>query len=143
MAESLQAQDSGWIFTFDDGTKIKRKQLADLILDKIDQNPNGINCGKVSEIIKMNYGSVMSIIRSLVTAELLVSEKRNRFTYYKTPAKCELTKFFGHDKITQNFTIKNKTSHKAEDFKNVSYGGTKGYEGWSSTMSNTIYEGGE
>jgi len=139
MAEALRAQDKGYIFTFDDGRKISRVDLVNLILDTIGDDK--LNTTQISNKIGMNYQSVFSVIRTLVTSEMLISEKMHRFTSYKKPMKCHLTNFFNHAKVLDNLKVNSSKKHKMEDFPNVSYGGTKGYEGWSNLASNAIYEG--
>lgn len=141
MAEALAAQDSSYIFTFNNGEKIKRKQLAELILEAIGEDKK--HTSQIANEIGMNYQSVFAVIRTLETAEILISEKQNKHNMYKLPTKCGLDQIFNHKKKLDNFKIISKTKHKSEDFPNVSFGGTKGYESFSGTYNNIIYEGGE
>ena len=53
-----------------------------------------------------------------------------------------IIEFFNHKKVLEGLKIKSSKKHKAEDFPNVSFGGKSGYEGYSSNISNPIYEGG-
>mgnify|MGYP000055714729 FL=1 len=141
MAEGLAAQDNEYLFTFDDGRKIKRAKLADLILDTIGDDKK--HTAEIANEIGMNYQSVFAVIRTLVTTELLLSEKMSRNTAYKKPKGCALTDYFNHGKGIKDLKINSSKKYKAEDFPNVSFGGKSGYEQYSSNYSNTIYEGGE
>lgn len=141
MAEGLAQQDNEYLFTFDDGTKIKRAKLADLILDTIGGDKK--HTAEIANEIGMNYQSVFAVIRTLVTSELLISEKMSRNTAYKKPKGCALTDYFNHGKQLSNLKVNSTKKYKAEDFPNVSFGGKSGYENYSSNYSNTIYEGGE
>jgi len=140
MAESLEAQDSSYAFTFDDGRTINRKELAKLILDTIGEGKK--HTAIISSEIGMNYQSVFAVIRTLVTSELLISEKMNKYTAYKQPKPCALANFFNHGGVVDNIKIKDRKKYKAEDFPNNSYGGTKGYESFSGNVCNPVYEGG-
>ena len=140
MAEGLASQDSEYIFTFDDGRTIKRGGLAQLILDTIGSGKK--HTGTISNEIGMNYQSVFAVIRTLVTSDILLSEKQSKHTVYKIPIPCGLDEFFNHKKVLEGLKIKSSKKHKAEDFPNVSFGGKSGYEGYSSNISNPIYEGG-
>tara|TARA_R110000823_G_scaffold241505_1_gene366209 strand:+ start:240 stop:665 length:426 start_codon:yes stop_codon:yes gene_type:complete len=141
MAEALEAQDSTYIFTFNDGRTIRRKQLAQLIIDTIGDGKK--HTGTISSEIGMNYQSVFAVIRTLVTAEIITSERVKKHAVYKLPKPCGLSEFFNHKAALDNMKIKSITKHKAEDFPNVSFGGRSGYENYSSNYINTIYEGGE
>tara|TARA_R110000822_G_scaffold39298_1_gene108046 strand:- start:728 stop:1156 length:429 start_codon:yes stop_codon:yes gene_type:complete len=140
MAEALEAQDSSYIFTFDNGTTIKRRQLAQLIINTIGKEKK--HTGRISKEIGMNYQSVFSVIRTLVTADIIISEKQSKHTVYKLPIPCGLDDVFKHKNALDNVKIKSVTKHKAEDFPNISFGGKSGYENYSPNISNPIYEGG-
>lgn len=140
MAEGLAAQESDYLFTFDDGRKIRRRNLAQLILDSIGEEKK--HTAQIANQIGMNYQSVFAVIRTLVTSEILISEKQHKHTVYKIPTRCGLDEFFNHKKVLEGLEIKSSKKHKAEDFPNVSFGGKSGYEGYSSNISNPIYEGG-
>ncbi len=106
MAEALSAQTSTYIFTFDNGEKIKRKQLADLIIKTIGEDKK--HTSQIANEIGMNYQSVFAVIRTLETAEILISEKHNRHNMYKLPMRCGLDTVFNHKKNLDNFKIKSK-----------------------------------
>lgn len=141
MAEALSAQESTYIFTFNNGEKIKRKQLADLIIKTIGEDKK--HTSDIANEIGMNYQSVFAVIRTLETAEILICEKHNRHNMYKLPMRCGLDAVFNHKKNLEKYKINKRTKHKAEDFPNISYKTKNHYEQYSSKISNTIYEGGE
>lgn len=129
-------------YFFKDGTRIKRWELVNLILDLFENNQRFI-VPEVAEKINIDEKTVTHIIRQLCTRDLLSRQQTNRHTIYYKKVNCPLAQIFYPKEIINNFVVKNKKSYKAEDFKNVSYGGTKGYENFSSKTVNTIYEGGE
>tara|TARA_R110000822_G_scaffold43781_1_gene118010 strand:+ start:175 stop:600 length:426 start_codon:yes stop_codon:yes gene_type:complete len=141
MAEALASQDSSYVFKFEDGRPIKRLQLAKLILDTIGEDKK--HTAQIANEIGMSYQSVFAVIRTLVTGDLLISEKMSKNTAYKKPKRCGLTSYFNHAKVIENLKVNSSKKYKAEDFPNVSFGGKSGYENYSSNYSNTIYEGGE
>jgi len=141
MAEALAAQNNLYEFTFNNGSKIKRYELAQLILDVIGDEKK--HTAQIATEIGMNYQSVFAVIRTLVTGEVLIGEKMSKHTAYKKPKPCGLADFFNHKSSIENFKIKGSKKYKAENFPNVSFGGKSGYENFSSNYSNTIYEGGE
>ncbi len=140
MAEGLASQDSEYIFTFDDGRIIRRGALAKLILNTIGAGKK--HTGTISTEIGMNYQSVFAVIRTLVTSDILISEKQSKHTVYKIPLPCGLDEFFNHKKVLEGLEIKSSHKYRAEDFPNVSSGSGGDYTGFSSNMSNPVYDGG-
>ena len=103
-----------------DGTKIKRKEFMQLILDNItDQN---VNVAEVAALVQMHSKPVGNMLRYLVTHEYLISTKTQRYTYYRKPNYCALANmFYDKEAILKNFKIKGKITRKAEDTPNISY----------------------
>lgn len=103
-----------------DGTKIKRKELMQLILDNItDQN---VNVAEVAALVQMPQKPVGNMLRYLVTHEYLVKTKTQRYTFYRKPNYCALANMFYDKKsILQKFNVKGKIKRKAEDAPNLSY----------------------
>jgi len=140
MAEGLAAQDSDYLFTFEDGRKIRRRNLAQLILDSIGEEKK--HTAQIANQIGMNYQSVFAVIRTLVTSEILISEKQHKHTVYKIPTRCGLDSIFNHQGAIDKFTVMSKKQHKMDDFPNISYRTKSGYENFSSSGINPVYEGG-
>ena len=140
MAEGLSNQDGSYLFTFDDGRTIQRKELSQLILDTIGEDKK--HTAMIASEIGMSYQSVFAVIRTMVTGDILISEKMHKYTAYKIPKICALDGIFNHKSALDNVKIKSKKKYKAEDFPNVSSGSGGDYTGFSSNMSNPVYEGG-
>jgi|TARA_R110002020_G_scaffold325078_1_gene540696 predicted transcriptional regulator len=141
-SKNLKNKGNLHYYFFKDGTRIKRWELVNLILDLFENNDKLI-IPEIVEKINMDEKTITHIIRQLCTRQLLNKKATNRHTLYFKKIDCPLAQIFYPKTIINKFKIKNRKSYKAEDFKNISHGGTKGYENFSSNFVNTIYEGGE
>jgi len=110
MAEGLSNQDGSYLFTFDDGRTIQRKELSQLILDTIGEDKK--HTAMIASEIGMSYQSVFAVIRTMVTGDILISEKMHKYTAYKIPKRCALDGIFNHKSALDNVKIKSTKNIK-------------------------------
>ena len=111
-----------YLFTFDNGNKIKRKDLELLIIDSIGEKSKDIK--SISKELKINYQSISTIIRTFCNDEVLIGEKTQRHNIYRKSAnQCMLQDIWKpkfKKVIEKSKKIKGR-SYRCEDFKNINY----------------------
>jgi len=137
--EKLENQTNLHWYELDDGTRLQRYQLSDMILDLFD-NGKELTNPEVSKSIGLNELTTAHIIRSLCIKDLLVRRKTQRNTVYSKKIDCALASMFYPKSMIDNFKIKDVKSHKMDQGKNISYPQSVHHE---YGCVNTIYEGGE
>jgi predicted transcriptional regulator len=109
-----------YYYTFNDGKKIYRDELRELILSKFDNSKKSIT--EICEEINMQYVSVGNIVRHLSAEGLLIGKKQNRTTYFRKIGSCALANLlYDKDAILKNFKIKKKIKRTVDQSKNISY----------------------
>lgn len=109
-----------YYYTFNDGKKIHRDELRELILSKFDNNKKSIT--QICEEINMQYVSVGNMVRHLSAEGLLIGKKQNRTTYFRKIGSCALANLlYDKDEILKNFKIKKKIKRTVDQGKNISY----------------------
>lgn len=99
---------------------------------------------EVAEKLECSYQQAVTILRSMVTKGIVVSEKGHKLTYYRGVKSCLLAElFYPKDKILKRFKIKGVVYKKLDNFPNVSYGGSSGWTEIRRSYDNTIYLGSE
>lgn len=137
--ENLDKQTNLHWYELNDGTKLRRYQLSDMILNLF-ANGEELTNQAVSEIVGLNETTTAHIIRSLCTRDLLVRRKTQRNTMYSKKISCALATMLYPKSMTDNFKIKDVKSHKMDQGKNISYPQSVNHQ---YGCVNTIYEGGE
>ena len=109
-----------YYYTFNDGKRIYRDELRELILSKFDNSKKSIT--EICEEINMQYVSVGNIVRHLSAEGLLIGKKQNRTTYFRKIGSCALANLlYDKDAILKNFKIKEKIKRTVDQSKNISY----------------------
>jgi len=126
-------------YYFNDGARIKRWELVNLILDLFEDNEKFI-IPEIAEKINIDEKTVTHIIRHISRQDLLSKQSTSSHTIYFKKINCPLAQIFYPKEIINKFKIISKKSYKAEDFKNVSQGNTKEYKKFSGKFINNIYD---
>lgn len=138
--DSLNKQNRLYEYTLHDGTKIKRFELSNLVLDAIGDDK--LSGEEVSKKVHTDYQTAQHIIRGLVTSGLLYREKKQRYTvYYKKSNDCLLADLLTPKSIVDSFVrTGNDIKRTLDDSLNISYPMNVNHQ---YRMGNTVYEGGE
>lgn len=139
MAEALRKQSPDYEFTFIDGSKIKRTDLVMLVLNVIGDSAKETKV--IAKEIGMAYQPVFSVLRALVTGDILTSERSKKVTMFRKPNGCALANMFYPISMVDKIKVKESKTYVMNDFPNISYRSHNWYEGFSGSYNNTIYEG--
>lgn len=138
--DKLESQSNFHWYKFDDGTKIQRSGLSEMIFDLFEDDQRW----KIKEIvkeIKMNEETVTHIVRGLCTKEKLQREGHgNKHTIYSKKIGCLLADLYYPKTILDKFNIKDRKVVKAEHGKVISYPLSINHQ---YTQGSIYFEGGE
>jgi len=119
--QKLKDQSNFHWYKFDDGTKIQRSGLSDIIF-KLFEDDQRWKIPEIVKEIKMNEETVTHIVRGLCTQEKLQREVHgNKNTIYFKKIGCLLADLYYPKSILKKFKIKSRKVIKAEHGKVVSY----------------------
>ena len=140
--EPIKNQGNLHIYELNDGTKLRRYEVCDLIVKQFDGDAK-LTIPEVAKLIGMDAKSVNHLIRTIVTKGDLVSEKKQRHTIYAKPNRSMLEAiwFPQHSKfIEETKNLKGK-KYKAEQFPNVRGSFTTPLSmGFTNSIYNNNYE---
>lgn len=137
--DKLENQSNFHWYKFNDGTKIQRHDLSNMI-EKLFENGEELKIPEISQKINMNQDSVTHIIRSLCTKEKLKRQQTNRHTIYSKNIECLLAELYYPKTILDKFKIIGRKVVKSESGKVISYPLSINHQ---YAQGNTVYEGGE
>jgi predicted transcriptional regulator len=116
----MMADGIAW-YTLDDGTKARRADIVKLI-EKVLENGE-MNVPDIGKKIKLYPQAVHNIIKYMMSKDMLLSRKTQRWTLYKLPEACLLTSVL-HPEFKKIIELSKRTKgikRTIDTCKNVSY----------------------
>lgn len=123
------------------GKKLKRKQLVDLILSMLKEQPMTIPM--MQKELGMEMQQLRNFHRWMVVNDFIMNtgKKKGDYFLYKVYRECLLAELLypSPKEIHSQFKIKGVTRKKAEDFKSRSSGTQRNAFGYSNHHLNSVY----
>lgn len=141
--EPIKNQNNLHMYELNDGTKLRRYEVCDLIVKQFDVDTR-LTIPEIAELIGMDVKSVNNLIRAIVTKGDLISEKKQRHTIYSKPNRSMLEAIWfpqHREFIKKTKNLKGK-KYKAEQFPNKRGTFTTPLSmGYTNSIYNNNYEG--
>jgi len=116
----MMADGIAW-YTLDDGTKARRADIVKLIQKVLEKGE--MNVPDIGKQIKLYPQAIHNIIKYMMSKDMLVSRKTQRWTLYKLPEACLLTSVL-HPEFKDIIELSKRTKgikRTVDLSKNVSY----------------------
>lgn len=126
-------------YELNNGTLLRRSDIIEKIIEIL-SNVDDMTCQELSDQLQLIQKSTHYILRYMVTMEMLLTKKKQRWTHYSLPNKCLLMDVLHpeYKEILHHARHTEGKQHKAEEAKIVSY--PSGHLGHGFRNSFTIYE---